>query len=323
MNTESRKNQFRGSLLLLLTAIIWGFGFAAQSKVSEHLGTFSCGFVRFLIAGFALIPVVVFFDKAGKTGRSLFSRRKSPLAKKELLGGLICGAALAAASATQQAAIGGSGAGKAAFITTLYVVLVPLAGVILFRRRLSPLLVLSVLLALTGVGLITVKEGLAFAPSDLLLFLSSLCWCTHIMTVDAVSEGCDGVRISLVQMLTTSLLNLLLALIFEDLAWVNVQAALLPLLYLGIGSGALAFTLQILGQKECPPAAASIIMSTESLFGALGGAIFTGEILTTQEYIGCAVVFAAVLLSQSTDAILALRTRLAARKAGKEGGEKN
>lgn len=317
MTAENNKNQLRGSLLLLGTAIIWGFAFVAQSEVARYLGPFGCGFIRFLIAAFALVPVVVFFDKTGKTGRSLFSRDKKPLTRKELLGGIICGTVLSVASATQQAAIGESGAGKAAFITTLYVVLVPLAGAILYRRRPSPILVLSVVLALGGVGLITIREGLSFAPSDLLLFISALCWCTHIMTVDAVSGGCDGVRISLVQMAATSLLNLVLSLIFETTTWNGVAAALPQLLFLGLGSGALAFTLQILGQKECPPAAASIIMSTESLFGVLGGAIFTGEVLTTQEYIGCGVVFLAVLLSQSADAILALRARLADREIRK------
>ncbi len=309
-----KKNPFRGSVLLLLCAMLWGFGFAAQDIAAKSLSPFTCCATRYLISALALLFVVAAFDKATGSGRSLFSRKKDPLTKKELFSGMLCGLALFAAAITQQTGIYyGSGAGKASFLTAFYVILVPVVGTLFFRKRNSPLIWVAVLLAIAAIGLISLGDDLSFALSDILLLVSALCWCAHITTVDLTSGGCDGIRLSMVQMATCALLNLIAALLFEGIDLHGILSAIGPLLYLGLLSGATAFTLQILGQKECPSATASILMSTESLFGVLGGALFVGEVLSLRAYIGCGLFFIALILSQ----LPAIREMKSERAAGK------
>lgn len=288
----------KGSLMLLLCAIIWGFAFTAQDIIADTVPVFTCGAVRSFIAAIALAITVMIFDKAEKTGRFLFSRKRDPLTRRELLGGMACGAALAVATAFQQAGIATSGASKAAFITAMYVVLVPVAGALLFRRRTSLRIWIAVLIALVGVGLITLSNDLSLAIGDVLLFVCAFCFCGQILLVDHFLPGSDGIRLSMVQFASGGVLNLILALIFETVDLAAIGAMILPLVYLGLMSSGCAYTLQILGQRYCPPAPAAILMSTESLFGVLGAAIVLGEVLSVREYIGCAVVFLAVILSQ-------------------------
>ncbi len=317
-----KKNQFRGSLLLILCAMLWGFGFAAQDIAAESLSPFTCCATRYSVSALALLGVVTAFDKATKSGRSLFSRKKDPLTKKELFSGILCGVALFAAAITQQTGIDyGSGAGKASFLTAFYVILVPVFGTLFFKKRSSPLIWTAVLLAIVSIGLISLGDDLSFATSDVLLLISALCWCTHITTVDLTSGGCDGIRLSMVQMATCALLNLIAALIFEGIDLSGILSALGALLYLGLFSGATAFTLQILGQKECPSATASIIMSTESLFGVLGGALFVGEVLSARAYIGCGIFFIALILSQLPAILDMKRERAAALAAANVEGK--
>ncbi len=288
----------RGSIMLLIGAIIWGFAFAAQDIIADSVGVFTCGAVRSVVATAVLAAAVVAFDCAEKNGRCLFSRARRPMTKSELLGGMACGTALAVASAFQQAGIGSSGAGKAAFITALYVVLVPVAGALLFRRRIGARLWLAVGIALAGLALITLDEQLSLAMGDALLLCCALCFCVQILLVDRFLPTSDGVRLSMVQFATCAVLNTVLALLFEDISFAAIGKVIWPLLYLGVMSSGCAYTLQILGQKHCPPAPAAILMSTESLFGVIGAALFLGEVLSVREYIGCAVVFLAVILSQ-------------------------
>ena len=292
------KTSIKGSVMLLFAAIIWGLAFSAQDMAAEHVPVFTVGAVRSLVATVFLMLAVLAFDKAERSGRFLFSRKKKPLTRRETVGGILCGTALTVASALQQAGIADSGASKASFITAMYVVLVPIFGAILFRRRTGLHVFGAVLVALIGIGLITVKEGFALAAGDILLFLCAVCFCGQILLVDLFLPGSDGVRLSMVQFATCTVLNSLLALLFEEISFSAIGTAILPLLFLGIGSSGCAYTLQILGQRHCPPAPAAILMSTESLFGALGAALILGEVLSPREYVGCAVVFCAVILSQ-------------------------
>ena len=288
----------KGSLMLLLCAIIWGFAFTAQDILADTVPVFACGAVRSLIAAVALAVTVTVFDKAEHTGRSLFSRKKNPLTKRELLGGAACGAALAIATAFQQAGIATSGASKAAFITAMYVVLVPMAGALIFGRRTHLRIWIAVIIAICGVGLITLSEDLSLAKGDILIFICAFCFCGQILLVDHFLPGSDGIRLSMVQFASGGIMNLILSLIFESVDLAAIAAMILPLAYLGLMSSGCAYTLQILGQRYCPPAPAAILMSTEALFGALGAALVLGEVLTVREYVGCAVVFFAVILSQ-------------------------
>lgn len=292
------KKKYISTALLFAAAVIWGFAFAAQDAASE-VGAFTLGFSRSIVAGIFLIGVVMAFDKLLGTGRRLFSKNGIDLSKSEIIGGIIIGTVLVVASAFQQIGINsGTDGGKAAFITALYVVIVPIYALALKKR--APINVwISVGIAVVGFYLLCIKENLTVAPSDMLVMACSLIFPIHILTIDHFSLKCDGIRMSMVQFFTAAVLNLVIALIFEGTAeFGSVMPAIGPILFLGIGSSGIAYTLQILGQKDVNPAAASIILSLESVFGIIGTALFLGQTLTPREYLGCAVVMVAVILSQ-------------------------
>ena len=286
-------------LLFILAAMLWGFAFSAQ-KEAGAVPTFTVGAVRNIFATVFLLLVIPVLDKVTGNGRRLISRKK-PLdfTGSELLGGLICGSILTIASAFQQFGIGdGTDAGKAAFITALYVVIVPILY-LLFGRR-SPVNVwISVGIAVVGFYLLCIKDDFTLIFSDALILICALIFATHIIAIDRFSPKCDGVRMSCIQFFSAFVMNTVLALIFESpVDFLLIGDKILPLLYLGICSSGIAYTLQIVGQKHVNPAVASIILSLESVFGVIGGALFHGEVMEVKEYVGCIVVFAAVILSQ-------------------------
>ena len=251
------------------------------------------------MAGVFLVGVVIIFDKLLGTGRQLFSRRGIDVNKTELISGSIIGVVLVVASAFQQIGINsGTDGGKAAFITALYVVLVPVYALALKKR--APVNVwISIAIAVVGFYFLCIKSDLTVAPSDLLVIGASMIFPIHILTIDHFSPKCDGIRMSMVQFFTASVLNLVIALIAEGPAQFGmIIPNMMPILYLGIGSSGIAYTLQILGQKGVNPAAASIILALESVFGIIGTALFLGQMLTPREYLGCAIVLVAVVLSQ-------------------------
>ncbi len=286
--------------MLLLCAFLWGIAFTSQAQISAGgVGPFTCGFVRSYIAVLALLPTVMLFDRARGGERSLLHRSRRPFTRRELFGGVMCGLVFFPASFFQQAAINaGSEAGKAAFVTTLYVVFVALANPLILRRRTPPRVLLAVLLSLLGVGLLTVEAGFRVAAYDLLSLTSALCFAGHILVIDHFVRDCDGIRLSLVQFATAGTLYLLPAFLTESVSAAAIGGVILPFLYLGVVSSGIAYSLQILGQQYCPPATGAVLMSTESLFGALGGAVLLAERLAPRQYIGCAVIFLAVILAQ-------------------------
>ena len=286
--------------LLLLAAVLWGFAFAAQSGAAD-VPPFTLGAARSILATLFLIFIIPVFDKAGKSGRRLISRQGVDLNRYELIGGAICGIVLALASFFQQLGIAsGTDGGKAAFITALYVVLVPVYALAIRRR--APINVWAAVgISVLGFYLLCIKSDLSVEPSDALVLLCSLIFPIHILAIDRFSPKCDGARMSLVQFFTASLFNALMALIFEQPVSFGAESlggAILPVLYLGIVSSGCAYTLQIIGQRGTDPTAASIILSLESVFGVIGTAIVFGTVMTPREYAGCAVVLAAVILSQ-------------------------
>lgn len=286
------------SMILLTAAIIWGFAFAAQDAASD-LGAFTLGFARSIIAGIFLIFTVIILDNALKSGRSLFSKKGVDINRYELIGGTVCGIILVAASAFQQIGINkGTDGGKAAFITALYVVIVPIYALALKKK--APLNVwISIIIAIVGFYFLCIKENLSIVPSDALVLMCALIFPIHILTIDHFSPKCDGVRMSMVQFFVAAIINLVIALIAENpISFDLISINILPILFLGIGSSGIAYTLQIIGQKGVNPAVASIILSLESVFGVIGTAIFLGQRLSTREYIGCSVVLIAVILSQ-------------------------
>ena len=292
------KKKYISTALLFAAAVVWGFAFAAQDAASD-MGAFTLGFSRSLIAAIFLAGVVAAFDKITKNGRSLFSKNGIDLNRYEIIGGVIIGVILVVASAFQQLGINnGTDGGKAAFITALYVVLVPIYALAL-KKKAALNVWISIGIAVIGFYLLCIKEDLTVAPSDLLVIASSMIFPIHILTIDHFSPKCDGIRMSMVQFFTAAILNFVIALFVEGASeFGSIAPNILSILYLGIGSSGTAYTLQIIGQKNVPPAAASIILSLESVFGILGTALFLGQTLTPREYLGCAIVFAAVLLSQ-------------------------
>ncbi len=293
------KNQkYISTALLFIASVIWGFAFAAQDAASD-MGAFTLGFARSIVAGVFLIGVVIIFDKLRGTERRLFSKEGIDLNKIEIISGVIIGVVLVIASAFQQIGINsGTDGGKAAFITALYVVLVPVYALALKKK--APINVwMSIAIAVVGFYFLCIKDDLTIAPSDLLVIGASMIFPIHILTIDHFSPKCDGIRMSLIQFFTAAVLNLIIALIAEGPSeFTMIFPNIMPILYLGIGSSGIAYTLQILGQKGVNPAAASIILALESVFGILGTALFLGQTLTTREYLGCAIVLVAVVLSQ-------------------------
>ncbi len=286
--------------LLLLASVLWGFAFVVQSGASS-VQPFTLGAGRSILAGIFLIILIPALDRAMKTGRCLVSRRGIDISRHELIGGVICGVVLAVASFFQQLGINsGTDGGKAAFITALYVVLVPVYALALKRR--APFNVwLAVVISVFGFYLLCIKSDLSIAPSDVLVLLCSLIFPIHILAIDYFSPRCDGVRMSAVQFITAAIFNTLMALIFERPASVGIQSlgeAILPVLYLGIVSSGVAYTLQIIGQRGVDPTAASIILSLESVFGVIGTALLLDTVMTPREHVGSAVVLFAVILSQ-------------------------
>ncbi len=297
------------ALLLLAAAIIWGFAFAAQDAAGS-LGAFTLGFARSILAGVFLIFIVMIFDKVGGSKRHLISKKGIDINKTELIGGAICGAVLALASALQQFGINsGTDGGKAAFITALYVVMVPIYALAM-RKKASFNVWISVGIAVIGFYLLCIKDDLSIAPSDIPIILCALVFPVHILTIDRFSPRCDGIRMSMVQFFVCSAVNLLFIFIFElPLNITAIVGNIFPILYLGICSSGIAYTLQILGQKGTDPTVASIILSLESVFGVIGTALFLHQALSVREYIGCGVLLVAVLLSQIDISAIIKKTR--------------
>ena len=291
------KKQTLSSFLCLLAAAIWGFAFVAQ-KAATALPAFTLITLRSFIGAIFLIPVIMLFDRLRGDGRRLFLKKGLGVTRAEWIGGVLCGLALTAATAFQQLGIEGTDAGKTAFITALYVVIVPIYGLFLGRR--SPLHVwISVGIAVAGFYFLCIGEAFAVAPSDLLVLVCALLFAFHILVIDRFVERCDGVRLSCIQFFTVGIASLILSLIFDrGVTAVVIFENALPVLFLGIGSSGIAYTLQILGQKGAHPAVASVLFSMESVFGVLGGVIVLHEKMQGREILGCAIVFVAVILSQ-------------------------
>ena len=293
--------KYLSSILFLIAAMLWGFAFSAQ-KDAATLSAFTIGATRNIFATIFLLAVIPFLDKFTKNGRKLISREKIlDFNKTELIGGAVCGVILTVASAFQQFGISdGTDAGKAAFITALYVLIVPILSLCFGKR--SPLSVwASVGIAVVGFYLLCIKSDFTIVASDLLILLCAFIFAGHIVAIDAFSPRCDGVRMSCIQFFVAFILNTVITLVMDSpIDFAAIGAALPSLLYLGICSSGIAYTLQIVGQgmDNVNPAVASVILSLESVFGVIGGAIVYGEVMSGREYAGCAIVFAAVILSQ-------------------------
>ena len=288
----------RGNLILLLTALIWGTAFVAQSAGMEHVQPFTYNGVRTLIGGLVLIPVIFLFDRLKPADQRPSPDEQKEIRRNSLIGGAACGVVLCVASSFQQFGISMTTAGKAGFITALYIVIVPLLGVFI-KKKIPKITWLCVGIAVVGFYLLCVKEGFSVSAGDLLVLCCAFFFSIHIMVIDYFNgKQVDGVRMSCIQFLVAGLISLVLMLVFEQPSLENLWAAKGSILYAGVLSCGVAYTLQILGQRDTEPTTATLILSLESVFAALSGWALLHETLSFKELAGCALVFAAVILAQ-------------------------
>ena len=292
-----RKTQLRNSLLLLLAAVIWGVAFVAQSVGMEYVGPFTFNAVRSLIGGIVLIPCIFFLGKInGEKKVSLLPEDKKER-KTLLTGGLLCGLFLCAASNMQQFGILYTTVGKAGFITACYIVLVPILGIFLGKKT-GVGIWISVVLAVIGLYLLCMTDSLSFGKGDLFVLGCAVLFAGHILVIDHFTALVDGVRMSCIQFLVSGMISALLMFLFENPTWQAVWAAKLPILYAGVMSCGVAYTLQIVGQKDMNPTVASLILSLESCISVLAGWMLLNQKLSVRELTGCAVMFVAILIAQ-------------------------
>lgn len=297
------RKSLRGSLLLLLGAMIWGFAFVVQRVGMESMQPVSFNGIRNLLAGLCLFPVSLLLDhqRDGKNASLLEKKRKAPADKKQqTIAGLLCGVFLFLASSLQQMGLVDTSAGKAGFITALYVVLVPVTAFLLFRKNPGRWIWVSVSLAVVGLFLLCVPVGERFSLNrgDLLVLGCAICFTGQILAVDAYASRVDPIRLSRDEFLVSGILGIFVSLLCETITWEGILGALPSILYAGIVSGAIGYTLQILGQRDTNPALASLLMCLESVFSVLSGALVLGERMSSREAFGCAIMFSAVILSQ-------------------------
>lgn len=294
MGNETK--QLRGGAMLMLTALIWGTAFVAQSVGMDYLGPCAFTATRNFIGCVALLPVIALASRL-RSGAQPEEAAPAP-GKKALFGwGAACGLLLGGATLLQQAGMQTASAGKAGFLTALYIVIVPVLGIFLGRRP-GLKVWMGVVLALVGAYLLSVKGGAGIASGDLLVIASAVVFSLHILVIDSVPAGVDGVRLSCVQFLVAGAFALVLALFLETFTWRDILSAWVPLLYTGVVSSGVGYTLQILGQRTVSPTVASLILSLESVFAALAGWAILGQALSLRELFGCALVFVAVILAQ-------------------------
>ncbi len=279
------KKNWVGSLLLLITAFIWGTAFVAQRMGMDHIQPLTFNGVRNVLGGVALLPVALYLSRGTKITRATW------------IGGLCCGVVLFIASTLQQFGIAGTTVGKAGFITAMYIVLVPLLGLLLHKK--VPLRVWgAVALAAIGLYLLCMKEGLALTAGDTLVLLCAVMFSVHILVIDHFSSKADCVMMSCIQFFVAGALGLIGMALYEKPSVSAIWDARWSIVYAGVLSSGVAYTLQIIAQKRTPPAVASLLMSLEAVFSALAGWLILSENFTSREMLGVLLMFAAILLAQ-------------------------
>ncbi len=312
---NNKKTSLTGALFLFLAALIWGTAFVAQSVGADYMGPFTFNMSRSVLAGIFLIPLTFIFgeksgDKAEANGESSVGGKSENSRKMLILGGIFCGIALFVAGNLQQLGIEYTTVGKAGFITTMYIILVPIASIFLHKKA-GLKVWISVFIAVAGLYLLCITGEFGIEKGDALVFLSAIAYTCHILVIDYFSSKVDGIKMSCIQFWTASVLSAVCMLIFEDPSWEAILSAWLPICYAGICSSGLGYTFQILGQKNVESTVASLIMSLESVVSVIAGWIILGEAMSSRELAGCILMFGAVVLAQLPD------------KSGKKSGVKN
>ena len=293
--------KMQSNILLLFTALIWGSSFVAQKSGMDYIEPFTFNGIRMVIGGLVLIPFILLMDrKKARDGAAepMSDEEKAKARKKIVAGGICCGLAIFVASSLQQFGVSYTTAGKAGFITTLYVVIVPIISVLL-RKRVRPIMWLCVVLGAVGLYLLCMTDdSFKLAFGDMLVLLCAVAFAVHIMVVDHFAAKLDGTKLSCIQFLTSGILGLVGMAIFESPDISAILDCWLPILYAGVLSCGLGYTFQVIAQKYAEPTVASLLMSLESVFAVISGAILLHETMSMRELTGCAVIFAAVIISQ-------------------------
>lgn len=284
------KTKFKSTILLFLTAIIWGFAFVAQRVGAEFVGAFTFNGVRFMLGACSLIPVILLFER---------EKIDLKLLKNNVFPGILAGVVLFIASTLQQYGVEiTQSAGKAGFLTGLYTVLVPLIRFVMGKKT-SVLTFIGAVFAVTGLFFLCMTgDEISFGVGDVVLIIGAFFWAGHILVVDKFVHTTSPLKFSLIQFVICGILSLVFAFVLEDIEFSAIKSAGIPILYGGIMSVGVAYTCQILGQKESDPTFASIVFSTESVFSAIGGALLLNEIMSGRGYLGCVLIFIGIVLSQ-------------------------
>ncbi len=306
-------HKLKYNVLLMLAALIWGSAFVAQSVGMDYLGPFSFNCVRSFMGSLVLLPVIWFMDRqkkekeqdAGMKAADAEDRKENQAAEGEnarngkvlLTGGLCCGVILTLSTSLQQIGIQYTTAGKAGFITALYILIVPLLGIVL-GKKVGTKTWIGVGLAVLGMYLLCIKEGFSISYGDFMVLLCAVVFSLHILTVDYFSPKVDGIRLSCIQFFVCGCISAFPMVLMEQPHLSQILQAWLPLAYAGVLSSGVAYTLQIITQKHLNPTVASLLMSLESVFAVLTGWLVLKERLSVKELLGCVLVFAAIILAQ-------------------------
>lgn len=287
-----KREQVRGSLLLLLAASIWGSAFVSQSVGMEYVGPFTFNCVRSLIGGIVLIPCIAFLNR-GKSKKKMMASEK----KRLLLGGICCGIALTTGSTLQQFGIMYTTVGKAGFITAFYIIIVPILGMLL-GKKCGMSVWISVVIALAGLYFLCITDGFSIGKGDIYVFLCAIAFSIHILVIDYFTQFNDGVKMSCIQFFVCGIICFVPMMLFEHPEIGTILLAWKPILYAGVMSCGVAYTLQIVGQKHMNPTVASLILSLESVTSVIAGFFVLHQNLSQRELIGCVLMFIAIILAQ-------------------------
>ena len=306
---DIKKNRLKGAFFLICTAVIWGLSFVAQSKGMDVIGTFTFNGIRTVIGSTVLIPFIIYSDyrkdkkikKLPNDEQSKIKANKKLENKNLVKGGILCGIALCIGGNLQQDAFNYTTVGRIGFITALYMIIVPILGIFM-KKKVRPIIWVSAVLGSFGLYLLCASgEGVAFGKGEFLTLLSAIAFSFHILIIDKYSSLVDGVKLSCIQFAVSGVVSCVLMLIFETPTWHSILAAAPYLIYAGAMSCGIAYTFQILGQRDCEPTVASLLLCTESVFAALFGWLILNETLSVAEITGCAIMFVAIILSQIAD----------------------
>ena len=289
-----KSKEVKSVLMLLLTAGIWGFAFVAQRVGMQYVGAFTFNGVRFALGSLSLLPVIYFFNSK----KSIEQKNEEADFKTTIKSGVIAGCVLFIAASLQQVGLIYTTAGKAGFITSLYIVLVPILGIFLKQKTQSTTWIGAVVAA-AGLYFLSINESLTIEFGDFLEIIGAFFWAAHILLIDKFVKNVDAVKLSSVQFAACSILSLITAFIFEDISLVTLSQATVPILYGGIMSAGVAYTLQAIGQKHAKPGPAAVALSMESVFAAIGGILLLSETLPVRGYMGCALMLVGMLIAQS------------------------